>query len=135
VCGSNRSNAVIATAYANNGIRSGLYVFVVEMRFTACKIEDAAARCSKKIASSTEALTWAMPSASGGYTVHLIPAPRYTILIVNNESEVLAFSCISRTTITLCLCLFSHNIGLLHCYDTYGMVPYTSSKTTITKQE
>jgi hypothetical protein len=103
----------------------GLVLIVVEMKFTASKNEDALAGCSEETARSTEALAWAIPLGSGGYTVHAVPVPPSTVLLINNKSEVLMFSCISRSTLTLCLCLFSHNIGMLCCYDTYAMVPYT----------
>jgi hypothetical protein len=57
---SRRSNAVIATAHTNSGIRSGFMflgfmLIVVEIKFTAPRIEDTPARCSEKIARSTDA--------------------------------------------------------------------------------
>jgi hypothetical protein len=56
-----RSNrAVIATDHTNSGIRSGFIVFgfmliVVEMKFTAPRIDETPAKCSEKIAKSTDA--------------------------------------------------------------------------------
>jgi hypothetical protein len=67
-----RSNsAVMATAQTNRGIRSGFIflgfiLIVVEMKFTAPRIEDTPARCSEKIAKSTDAPAWAIPLARGG---------------------------------------------------------------------
>jgi len=47
----------------------------VVMKFTAPKIEDAPARCSEKIAKSTDGPAWAIFLARGWYTVHPVPAP------------------------------------------------------------
>jgi hypothetical protein len=45
------------------------------MKFTAPRIDEAPARCSEKIARSTDGPAWARFLASGGYTVHPVPAP------------------------------------------------------------
>jgi hypothetical protein len=47
----------------------------VQMKFTAPKIDEAPAKCSEKIAMSTDGPAWAMFLARGGYTVHPVPAP------------------------------------------------------------
>lgn len=47
----------------------------VEIKFTAPRIDDAPAKCREKIAISTDGPAWAMFLASGGYTVHPVPAP------------------------------------------------------------
>jgi hypothetical protein len=57
---SSSSNAVIPTAQTNSGIRSGFILsgfmlIVVEMKFTAPKIDETPARCNEKIAKSTDA--------------------------------------------------------------------------------
>jgi hypothetical protein len=59
------------TAQTNRGIRSGFIflgfiLIVVEIKFTAPRIEDTPARCNEKIARSTDAPAWAMPLARGG---------------------------------------------------------------------
>jgi hypothetical protein len=87
---SRRSRAVIATAHTNSGIRSGFILLgfmliVVEIKFTAPRMEETPARCKEKIAKSTEAPAWASPLARGGYTVHPVPAPLSTILLVNRS--------------------------------------------------
>jgi hypothetical protein len=58
---------------------------VVEMKFTAPRIEDTPARCNEKIARSTDAPAWAIPLARGGYTVHPVPGPLSTILLVSKS--------------------------------------------------
>jgi hypothetical protein len=55
-----RRRAVIATAHTNSGIRSGLMfagfmLILVEIKFTAPRIEETPARCSEKMARSTDA--------------------------------------------------------------------------------
>ncbi|MCP6605999.1 hypothetical protein NL500_27710 [Klebsiella pneumoniae] len=42
-------------------------------------MDDTPAKCSEKIVKSTEAPAWARLPASGGYTVHPVPAPASTI--------------------------------------------------------
>ena len=54
------NNAVIPTAQTNKGIRSaliliGFMLIIVEIKFTAPRIEDTPAKCKEKIARSTEA--------------------------------------------------------------------------------
>lgn len=67
-----RSNrAVMATDHTNSGIRSGFMLFgfmliVVEMKFTAPRIDDTPARCREKMAKSTDAPACAIPLARGG---------------------------------------------------------------------
>ena len=87
--GSDRSNssAVIPTDHTNRGIRSavipaGRMLMIVEIKFTAPKIDDTPARCREKIAISTDAPAWEMFDDSGGYTVHPVPAPLSTILLI-----------------------------------------------------
>lgn len=60
--GSDRSSsrAVMATDHTNRGIRSGFMLFgfmliVVEIKFTAPRMEDTPARCREKMARSTDA--------------------------------------------------------------------------------
>jgi hypothetical protein len=65
------SRAVIATAHTNRGTRSGLMLMgfmliVVEIKLTAPRIEETPARCSEKIARSTDAPACAIPLANGG---------------------------------------------------------------------
>jgi hypothetical protein len=80
----------MATAHTNNGIRSGFIfvgfmLMVVEMKFTAPRIDDTPAKCNEKIARSTDAPACATPLARGGYTVHPVPAPLSTILLVSKS--------------------------------------------------
>jgi hypothetical protein len=87
---SSSSSAVIATAHTNSGIRSGFMfigfmLIVVEIKFTAPRMDDTPAKCSEKIARSTDAPAWAIPLAKGGYTVHPVPAPLSTILLVRRR--------------------------------------------------
>lgn len=75
-----RSTTVIVTAHTNNGIRSKRnpcqrILITVVMKLTAPRIEEAPAKCSEKIARSTDGPAWAIFLASGGYTVHPVPAP------------------------------------------------------------
>ncbi|GHU52819.1 hypothetical protein FACS189496_3520 [Bacilli bacterium] len=61
----------MATDHTNSGIRSGFIFFgfmliVVEMKFTAPRIDDTPARCKEKMAKSTDAPAWAIPLARGG---------------------------------------------------------------------
>ena len=50
-------------------------LITVVIKLTAPRIDDAPARCSEKIARSTDGPAWAIFLASGGYTVHPVPAP------------------------------------------------------------
>jgi hypothetical protein len=61
----NNSTAVITTAHTNNGIRSnvmpcGRMLITVVIKFTAPRIDEIPARCSLKIAKSTDAPPWAL---------------------------------------------------------------------------
>jgi hypothetical protein len=76
----NSNTTVIVTAQTNRGIRSSVkpcqrMLITVVMKFTAPRMEDAPAKWSEKIAKSTEGPAWAILLASGGYTVHPVPAP------------------------------------------------------------
>lgn len=68
---SRSSTTVITTAQTNRGIRSScipcqrIFITVV-MKLIAPKIDDAPARCSEKIAKSTEGPAWAIFDAKGG---------------------------------------------------------------------
>lgn len=71
------------TDHTNNVTRtnviSKLRMFMnVVMKFTAPRIEEIPARCSEKIAMSTEAPLCAIFDANGGYTVQPVPAPLST---------------------------------------------------------
>jgi hypothetical protein len=71
---------VIRTAHTNNGIRSRRspchrILITVVIKFTAPRIEEAPAKCSEKIARSTDGPACARFLDSGGYTVHPVPAP------------------------------------------------------------
>jgi hypothetical protein len=50
-------------------------LIIVVMKLIAPRIEAAPARCREKIARSTDGPEWARFLASGGYTVHPVPAP------------------------------------------------------------
>jgi hypothetical protein len=61
----------MAIDHTNSGIRSGFILFgfmliVVVIKFTAPRIDDTPARCSEKMAKSTDAPAWAIPLARGG---------------------------------------------------------------------
>jgi hypothetical protein len=75
-----RRITVNVTAQTNNGIRSSFIpldrIFItVVIKFTAPRIDEAPARCNEKMAISTDGPACAMFLASGGYTVHPVPAP------------------------------------------------------------
>jgi hypothetical protein len=77
---SRRRTTVIVTAHTNNGTRSSRNPFhriliTVVIKFSAPKIDEAPAKWREKIARSTEGPAWARFLASGGYTVHPVPAP------------------------------------------------------------
>lgn len=68
---SNNNNAVITTDQTNKGIRSKVIpvdriLITVVIKFTAPRIEEIPAKCSEKMAKSTEAPPWAMLEESGG---------------------------------------------------------------------
>lgn len=80
---SNRT-AVIRTDQTNSGVwycdmAGGFILIIVVMKLIAPRIDDTPARWSEKIVRSTEAPAWARLPASGGYTVHPVPAPASTI--------------------------------------------------------
>lgn len=84
--------AVITTAQTNKGIRSrvipwGRILITVEIKFTAPRIEEIPAKWSLKIAKSTEDPPWAILEDRGGYTVHPVPAPFSTILLINSKES------------------------------------------------
>jgi hypothetical protein len=77
----NSSNtAVISTDHTNSGIESKLLVeermfMIVVIKLIAPRMDEAPAKCNLKIAKSTEIPEWNKFPASGGYTVHPVPAP------------------------------------------------------------
>lgn len=78
------STAVISTDHTNRGVwycdsAGGFMLIAVVIKLIAPRIEEIPARCREKIARSTEAPAWAMFPASGGYTVHPVPAPASTV--------------------------------------------------------
>lgn len=78
-----RRIAVTSTAQANRGIRSIISPKErrfpsVLIKFTAPKSEEIPARCSEKIAKSTDIPACAKFNERGGYTVHPVPAPLST---------------------------------------------------------
>jgi hypothetical protein len=80
---SNNRNAVTKIDHTNKGILyilcPGLRIFsIVEIKFTAPKIEEAPERCKLKIARSTAPPEWLCIELKGGYTVHPVPAPTST---------------------------------------------------------
>lgn len=75
-----RRITVKITAHTNRGIRSSRIPFhriliIVVMKLIAPRIDAAPAKWSEKIARSTDGPEWARFLASGGYTVHPVPAP------------------------------------------------------------
>lgn len=77
---SRRRTTVIITDHTNSGIRSKRIPFhrmliIVVMKLIAPRIEAAPAKCKEKIARSTDGPECARFLASGGYTVHPVPAP------------------------------------------------------------
>lgn len=68
---SKRRIAVIITAHANNGVLSkfipiGRILTIVEIKFSAPKIDEIPAKCKLKIAKSTDAPLWAILEERGG---------------------------------------------------------------------
>jgi hypothetical protein len=87
---SSNNKAVIPTDQTNKGIRSNVIptdriLIIVVIKFTAPKIDETPAKCNLKIAKSTEAPLWAIVDERGGYTVHPVPAPFSTILLINKR--------------------------------------------------
>lgn len=78
-----RRTAVIRTAHTNRGVwycvmAGGFMLIMVVIKLMAPRIEETPARWREKMARSTEAPAWARLLASGGYTVHPVPAPAST---------------------------------------------------------
>jgi hypothetical protein len=65
----------------------GFILIVVEIKFAAPRMDETPARCHEKIAKSTDAPAWAIPLARGGYTVHPVPAPLSTRLLVRRRDR------------------------------------------------
>lgn len=81
---SRSSTAVIRTDHTNSGVwycerAGGFMLIAVVMKLIAPRMDEIPARCREKIARSTEAPAWARFPASGGYTVHPVPAPASTV--------------------------------------------------------
>lgn len=62
-------------------------LIIVVMKLIAPKIEETTAKCKEKIVRSTDAPAWARLPASGGYTVHPVPAPASTIEDANSRRK------------------------------------------------
>lgn len=84
--GSERSSstAVMRTDHTNRGVwycerAGGFMLIAVVIKLIAPKMDDTPARWREKIARSTDAPAWARLPASGGYTVHPVPAPASTV--------------------------------------------------------
>jgi len=90
---SNRRIIVSMIAHTNNGICSscifcGRIFIIVVIKLIALIIEDAPARCREKIAISIDFPLCLIFLASGGYTVHPVPAPfSVSIDIINSISD------------------------------------------------
>lgn len=87
-----RRITVIVTAHTNRGIRSSCIpchrmLITVVMKLMAPRIDDAPAKCSEKIARSTDGPACAIFEANGGYTVHPVPAPFSTAADEINRSN------------------------------------------------
>lgn len=81
---SSRRTAVIRTDHTNRGVwycerAGGFMLMAVVIKLMAPRMEETPARWREKIARSTEAPAWARLPASGGYTVHPVPAPASTV--------------------------------------------------------
>lgn len=62
-------------------------LIAVVIKLIAPRIEEIPARCNLKIARSTDAPPWAIFAERGGYTVHPVPAPFSTILLINRRER------------------------------------------------
>jgi len=60
-------------------------LIVVVIKFTAPRIEDTPAKCREKMARSTDAPVCAIPLARRGKTVHPVPTPLSTVLLVSKR--------------------------------------------------
>lgn len=85
--------AVINTDHTNSGIFSNLHIhlrilIIVVIKLIAPKIEEIPARCSEKIAVSTEYPLWKIELDKGGYTVQPVPTPwSINLLIINRYKD------------------------------------------------
>ena len=75
---------MMRTDHTNRGVwycerAGGFMLMAVVMKLIAPRMEDTPARWSEKMAKSTDAPAWARLPASGGYTVHPVPAPASTV--------------------------------------------------------
>jgi hypothetical protein len=82
----------MAIDHTNSGIRSGFMHFgfmliVVVINFTAPRMDDTPAKCREKMARSTDAPACAIPLARGGLTVHPVPIPFSTLLLVRSKAS------------------------------------------------
>lgn len=89
---SRRRIAVINTDHTNNGVwycvsAGGFMLIAVVIKLIAPRMEETPARWSEKMARSTEAPAWARFPASGGYTVHPVPAPASTVDDANSNRK------------------------------------------------
>lgn len=80
---SNSKIVVIITDQIKRGvwyceIAGGFMLIIVVIKLMEPRIDDTPARCSEKMVRSTDAPAWAKLPASGGYTVHPVPAPAST---------------------------------------------------------
>lgn len=69
------------------GYCRGFYVDNSSDEINAPKIEETPAKCKESIVRSTDAPAWARLPASGGYTVHPVPAPASTIEDANSRRK------------------------------------------------
>jgi hypothetical protein len=81
---------VINTDHAKRGILSkdipgARILIIVEIKFTAPRIDEIPAKCREKIDKSTDAPECEIVEDRGGYTVHPVPVPLSTNLLVNNK--------------------------------------------------
>lgn len=58
---------------------------IVEIKLIAPKMEEIPAKCNLKIARSTDVPLWAKLDERGGYTVHPVPVPFSTILLIKRR--------------------------------------------------
>lgn len=89
---SRRRIAVINTDHTNKGVwycvrAGGFMLIAVVIKLIAPRMEETPARWSEKMARSTEAPAWARFPASGGYTVHPVPAPASTVDDANSSRK------------------------------------------------
>lgn len=87
-----RRTVVIFTDQTNSGTRSIRRPFTrrlitVEMKFIDPRMDEAPARCSEKIARSTDGPACAVFLANGGYTVHPVPAPLSTAADITSKTN------------------------------------------------